>query len=179
MKTSIVALLATLIFISPARASDDTCRLQERLSERGYFTGEITCTYGDRTYEAVRKFQIDNGLHVDGIAGEDTRRVLFAEREKPEVNTEDRKAPEAAEDVAAACKPAAIEEIGAARPIQSFALGSARTNWARKARFQHGELYADPTNARILEDTCTKSSVGGLITNYRCIFRAFPCRAGS
>jgi peptidoglycan hydrolase-like protein with peptidoglycan-binding domain len=180
MKTIIITLAALLAFADTAQADHDTCDIQRRLSQLGYFDGPQNCIYGPMTGDAVAKFQRDNGLYVDGIAGEDTKRMLFADREEAVVIQPKAPMVEEPEDVPAQCKSAAIEEIGAARPFQSFAMGSARNNWARKARFQHGELYADPENARIIEQTCTKSTVGGIgITNYRCVYKAFPCRAGN
>jgi len=49
--------------------SQSTRRLQETLSQLGYETGKIDGDYGPVTKAAVRKFQEDNGLVVDGKAG--------------------------------------------------------------------------------------------------------------
>ncbi len=50
--------------------------LQNRLTERGYYTGPITGYYGTLTEEAVIQFQQDNGLIVDGTAGPETIAAL-------------------------------------------------------------------------------------------------------
>ena len=50
--------------------------LQNRLKELGYYTGSASGTYNDATREAVLAFQQRNGLWVDGVAGEDTQRML-------------------------------------------------------------------------------------------------------
>jgi peptidoglycan hydrolase-like protein with peptidoglycan-binding domain/outer membrane protein OmpA-like peptidoglycan-associated protein len=42
-----------------------------------YYTGPVTGNYGPQTATAVRHFQGDSGLAVDGDAGPDTRQVLF------------------------------------------------------------------------------------------------------
>lgn len=49
---------------------------QEKLKELGYYTGTPDGVFGIRTYEAIRRFQADNGLKVDGIAGIDTLQAL-------------------------------------------------------------------------------------------------------
>ncbi len=49
---------------------------QEKLKELGYYAGTPDGVFGTRTYEAIRRFQADNGLKVDGIAGIDTLQAL-------------------------------------------------------------------------------------------------------
>ncbi len=44
-------------------------KLQQRLSDWGYYDGAVDGVYGSRTEEAVKKFQRKNGLTVDGVAG--------------------------------------------------------------------------------------------------------------
>ena len=44
-------------------------KIQQRLSDWGYYSGEIDGVYGSKTEEAVKKFQKANGLTVDGVAG--------------------------------------------------------------------------------------------------------------
>ena len=50
--------------------------IQEAWRERGLFSGEATGYYGTKTQTAVRKFQQQNGLSVDGIAGPQTLAAL-------------------------------------------------------------------------------------------------------
>ena len=53
--------------------------LQYVLYELGYYDGSITGTYDDNTVNAVRAFQIQNGLTpVDGVAGSKTLKVLYS-----------------------------------------------------------------------------------------------------
>ena len=57
---------------------DEVQRVQQRLKDLGYYTGTVDGQYGPGTAEAVRLFQVQNGLTGDGIVGEGTRAALFA-----------------------------------------------------------------------------------------------------
>ena len=50
--------------------------IQQALKDRGLFNEDITGYYGPVTQEAVRKFQKQTGLQVDGIAGPQTLKAL-------------------------------------------------------------------------------------------------------
>ena len=52
-------------------------KLQERLKELGYLTGEVDGAYGAQTRRAVQRFQYYNGLQQDGEAGDSTQTILF------------------------------------------------------------------------------------------------------
>ncbi len=53
-------------------------RLQQVLFEQGYLdAASVTGTYTDATRKAVRTFQADQGLTVDGVAGQLTQAALF------------------------------------------------------------------------------------------------------
>jgi peptidoglycan hydrolase-like protein with peptidoglycan-binding domain len=52
--------------------------LQRLLARTGYAPGPIDGRYGPRTEQAVRRFQADRGLQVDGIAGRQTLTALTA-----------------------------------------------------------------------------------------------------
>lgn len=56
--------------------SNEVRLIQEELTRRGYFTSAIDGIYGTRTKNAVIKFQKDNGLDPDGIAGVKTLKAL-------------------------------------------------------------------------------------------------------
>lgn len=60
------------------RTGADVYMLQMRLAELGYYSGSITGGYYGGTIEAVKAFQRDFGLSVDGAAGEQTQAVLFS-----------------------------------------------------------------------------------------------------
>ncbi len=50
--------------------------VQSRLEILGYLKDNVTGTYDTATQNAVKEFQRKNGLKVDGVAGEDTQRLL-------------------------------------------------------------------------------------------------------
>ncbi|GGP38485.1 N-acetylmuramoyl-L-alanine amidase [Saccharothrix coeruleofusca] len=55
---------------------DDVFALQERLLELGYDAGRANGEFGQQTEQALRSFQRDYGLIVDGMCGPDTVRAL-------------------------------------------------------------------------------------------------------
>lgn len=55
---------------------DDVFTLQERITELGYDSGRPDGVFGPRTEQALRSFQRDYGLVVDGICGAATVRAL-------------------------------------------------------------------------------------------------------
>ncbi len=50
--------------------------VQGRLKLLGFYHGRIDGSYGWRTYWAVRDFQYQFGMHIDGIVGEKTKAML-------------------------------------------------------------------------------------------------------
>ncbi|ADU31911.1 L,D-transpeptidase family protein [Evansella cellulosilytica] len=50
--------------------------LQEKLTNQGYHLGSIDGIFGPATENAVRKFQRDRGLTIDGIVGQNTLQAL-------------------------------------------------------------------------------------------------------
>ncbi|MBQ2770488.1 MAG: peptidoglycan-binding protein [Clostridia bacterium] len=56
-------------------------KLQKALIEKGYMTGTANGTYGPTTREAVTKFQTDNKLDADGVAGAGTLALLYGTAE--------------------------------------------------------------------------------------------------
>lgn len=55
---------------------EDVVHLQTRLTAMGYGVGKIDGIFGVKTLEAVKAFQVENGLAVDGIAGPKTWAVV-------------------------------------------------------------------------------------------------------
>ncbi|MDL2206301.1 SH3 domain-containing protein [Eubacteriales bacterium OttesenSCG-928-N13] len=53
-------------------------RLQNRLSNKGYFVNKVNGTYGDTTVAAVKAYQKKAGLSADGNAGSSTMASLFS-----------------------------------------------------------------------------------------------------
>ena len=62
---------------SPRMTGDDVIAVQARLTDLGYDSGSIDGIYGPITEGAVRQYQSDHGLTVDGIVGPITWSRLF------------------------------------------------------------------------------------------------------
>ena len=56
---------------------EEVTRLQQRLLDLGYLKGKVDGIFGKQTLEAVRNFQRNNKLTVDGIAGRNTLNKLY------------------------------------------------------------------------------------------------------
>ena len=56
---------------------EDVIHLQRALIRQGYLIGKADGTFGPKTEKAVRNFQHENGLHVDGVAGEKTQAAIY------------------------------------------------------------------------------------------------------
>ena len=86
--TALAVLLTALIFATSALAAYATLRygdkgsavlkLQQALNKLGYSTGGLDSKYGPSTQKAVKAFQKDNKLTVDGVAGNATQTKLFS-----------------------------------------------------------------------------------------------------
>lgn len=64
--------------LSLGSSGEDVTALQNALVEKGYLdASEVTGIYLSATEAAVRSFQKDNKLSVDGVAGEQTQHALF------------------------------------------------------------------------------------------------------
>ncbi|MGW6384322.1 spore cortex-lytic enzyme [Peribacillus butanolivorans] len=62
--------------IQKGAVGDDVIELQARLQNIGYYHGKIDGVYGWGTYWALRNFQQDFGLPIDGFAGTSTKQKL-------------------------------------------------------------------------------------------------------
>ena len=62
---------------------DKVRKLQESLKTLGYYEGEVDGQFGPGTRDAVIAFQKKNGLNADGLAGEETQRVLYSDEAIP------------------------------------------------------------------------------------------------
>ncbi|MDD3335212.1 MAG: peptidoglycan-binding protein [Eubacteriales bacterium] len=68
----------TVMLLKIGTQGDEVQRLQERLKELGYYTGEVDGQYGQGTAQAVILFQNQHGISGDGVAGEQTRALVYA-----------------------------------------------------------------------------------------------------
>lgn len=66
---------------------DNVKAIQRLLNSRGYHAGAADGWYGPATINAVKKFQADNGLKVDGIVRPRTRQKLFNPHPKDHFET--------------------------------------------------------------------------------------------
>jgi N-acetylmuramoyl-L-alanine amidase len=57
-------------------SGEDVIELQSRLSYNGYYKSKVDGVFGWNTYWAVRNFQYEFGLPVDGIVGAKTKAML-------------------------------------------------------------------------------------------------------
>ncbi len=60
-------------------SSGENARLvQQRLKDLGYYTGKVDGKFGSGSVAALKRFQSNNGLKADGVAGASTYAVLFS-----------------------------------------------------------------------------------------------------
>ena len=62
--------------IQQGAVGDDVIELQSRLQYLGYYNGKIDGVFGWGTYWALRNFQYEFGLPIDGLAGQTTKNKL-------------------------------------------------------------------------------------------------------
>ncbi|WP_245350004.1 spore cortex-lytic enzyme [Cytobacillus eiseniae] len=62
--------------IQQGAVGDDVIELQARLQYLGFYNGKIDGVFGWGTYWALRNFQYEFGLDIDGMAGEKTKKKL-------------------------------------------------------------------------------------------------------
>lgn len=63
--------------VRPGDKSDDAKRVQQRLKELGYYTGDVDGSFGPASVAALKAFQKKSALDDDGVCGTQTRAVLF------------------------------------------------------------------------------------------------------
>src|SRR5690606_29234320 len=62
--------------IQHGAVGDDVIELQSRLKHIGFYSGKIDGVFGWGTYWALRNFQYEFGLPIDGLAGPTTKNKL-------------------------------------------------------------------------------------------------------
>ncbi len=68
----------TSVTLTEGSSGVQVTALQQKLKDLGYYTGDITGSYGRLTKEAVRLYQKDKDLGADGVAGPKTLAMLNA-----------------------------------------------------------------------------------------------------
>lgn len=67
--------------------SEDVKKIQSRLMYYNFLeTSDIDGYFGINTQNAVKKFQINHGLNVDGIIGAGTYNLLFSDKSKKDID---------------------------------------------------------------------------------------------
>ncbi|WP_028783056.1 spore cortex-lytic enzyme [Thalassobacillus devorans] len=62
--------------IQQGAVGDDVIELQARLQYLGFYNGNIDGVFGWGTYWALRNFQYEFGMEIDGLAGQSTKQKL-------------------------------------------------------------------------------------------------------
>lgn len=77
-QTAATAALPAGTLLKSGSRSDAVRKLQQDLTALGVYSGTVTGHFGGVTENAVKKFQRNNGLHADGIAGAKTLAKIAA-----------------------------------------------------------------------------------------------------
>ena len=64
-------------YLKVGSKGDDVKRLQQKLKDLKFYSGDVSGSFGVRTEDAVKAYQRKMGLYVDGIAGPTTQAKLF------------------------------------------------------------------------------------------------------
>ncbi len=67
----------------------EVSKLQNRLSKLGYLTGTLDGDFGKNTENAIKTFQRDAGLHITGVANQQTIDLLFSDNAPPAPESSD------------------------------------------------------------------------------------------
>jgi N-acetylmuramoyl-L-alanine amidase len=125
-------------------SGDDVFRVQQRLSQWGFYNGPMDGNYGYETYRAVQNFQRNNGLPDDGTVGRGTWEYLgLAEPEPQAVSTVSRGAASDRGEVSLLAR--VIEGEAADEPLLGkVGVGAVILNRTQSASFPHslsGVIY--------------------------------------
>lgn len=73
---AVLSAISVLAYSAYGSRGEEVREIQARLAALGYYSGSIDGIYGVQTKNAVKRFQQDRNLTVDGIAGEKTLAAL-------------------------------------------------------------------------------------------------------
>lgn len=73
-------------------SGEKVTKLQNRLTELGFYDGPVTGYFGEATEEAYKAFQTAAGVTVDGISGESDQDILYSDS-APTAEVEETEAP--------------------------------------------------------------------------------------
>ncbi|WP_445243455.1 peptidoglycan-binding protein [Microcoleus sp. M2_C6] len=90
---TILNLVNPALAIKKGDSGPQVAQLQKTLQNAGYFRGKATGFYGALTQAAVKKFQAENNLKVDGIVGPKTLSALKGKPEEGSIEAAEKIAP--------------------------------------------------------------------------------------
>lgn len=73
--------------IQHGAVGDDVIELQARLKHLGFYSGKVDGVFGWSTYWALRNFQYEFGMPIDGMAGQQAKDMLTKASEYDEAKT--------------------------------------------------------------------------------------------
>jgi peptidoglycan hydrolase-like protein with peptidoglycan-binding domain len=76
MKRIVLRLVVALSFVGSVRADQTIQSMQQALTEQGFYYGNVTGEKSAETTAAIRRYQIRNGLQVNGEINSETLRSL-------------------------------------------------------------------------------------------------------
>jgi peptidoglycan hydrolase-like protein with peptidoglycan-binding domain len=76
MKRTVLQFVVALSFVGSLRADQTTQSVQQALTDQGFYYGNVTGEKSAETTAAVRRYQIRNGLQVNGEINSETLRSL-------------------------------------------------------------------------------------------------------
>src|SRR3989442_723144 len=71
-----VAVVIILASLATIRADDTIAKVQQALKDQGFYYGEVTGEKNTATNDAIRRYQIRNGLQITGELNDETLRSL-------------------------------------------------------------------------------------------------------
>ncbi|MDQ2824157.1 MAG: peptidoglycan-binding protein, partial [Verrucomicrobiota bacterium] len=80
---TIIAVLILFASLVTGRADDKIASVQQALKDQGFYYGEITGEKNADTTAAIRRYQIRNGLQINGELNDETARSIRAGASSP------------------------------------------------------------------------------------------------
>lgn len=110
----------------PGMKSDDVKKLQGRLKELGYYSFSVDGDYGAKTREAVIYFQSAHSLKADGVAGTQTKQILYSSGAMKEQDARRTLATKQDETPAATEEPVEQSDEGKTKAEKAIALAKSK-----------------------------------------------------
>jgi N-acetylmuramoyl-L-alanine amidase len=121
---------------------DDVYELQGRLKLLGFYFGDVDGEFGNATLQAVKNFQYQFGMKVDGVVGSETKRKLWEATKSWSPEQTPRKKAASAPSPAPAGMTA--ESAGTGWQVGSNRLGLSEQDLKLMANAVYGEARGEP-----------------------------------